>query len=304
MQSLETLIIILLPLFIGFMIPVRATVMNWINRGLSWLIYLILWLIGLSLSHVPDLGNQISLIAASTIVLFICVIGANLLVLIGFDHYYPWSEHAHKTEQPAASVSIMGSLKQIGCVLIGLVMGLFWSDKLHIPNQAVNYALVVLILMVGMQLRGSGVSLHQVLLNRRGVLTAIVFMFACMLGGLLFALIMPNISWAQGLALSSGYGWYSLSGIVMNQTYGAVIGSIAILNDLAREFFALLFIPFIMRRYPSAAVSVGGATSLDFTLPVIQSSGGMGMMPLAISFGFIVNIMSPILMVFFSSLGN
>lgn len=88
----------------------------------------------------------------------------------------------------------------------------------------------------------------------------------------------------------------------MSQAYGSVIGSVAILNDLAREFFALLFIPFIMRRYPSAAVSSGGATSLDFTLPVIQASGGVAMMPLAISFGFITNIMSPVLMVFFSSL--
>ncbi len=61
----------------------------------------------------------------------------------------------------------------------------------------------------------------------------------------------------------------------MTEAYGPVWGSVALLNDLAREFFALAFIPMLMRRHPSAAVGVGGATSLDFTLPVIQSSGGL-----------------------------
>lgn len=302
MQSMQTLITILLPLFIGFMIPVRSGLMVWINRGLSWLVYVILLMIGLSLAQVHDLGNQVGSIAAATALLFVCVIGMNLLCVIAFDHFFPLKKQASHATANSEPVSIMGSVKQIGCVVIGLCVGLWIPAKGWLPENMINYALMVLILLVGMQLRGSGISLHRVLLNRRGVLTAVVFILACMLGGLLFALLMPEVSWSEGLALSSGYGWYSLSGIVMSQAYGPVAGSIAILNDLAREFFALLFIPVIMRRYPSAAVSVGGATSLDFTLPVIQSSGGIEMMPLAISFGFIVNILSPVLMVFFSAL--
>jgi uncharacterized membrane protein YbjE (DUF340 family) len=117
----------------------------------------------------------------------------------------------------------------------------------------------------------------------------------------LFAALQPDVSWSKGLALASGFGWYSLSGIVMTEAYGPVWGSVALLNDLAREFFALAFIPMLMRRHPSAAVGVGGATSLDFTLPVIQSSGGLAVVPLAISFGFIINVLAPVLMVVFST---
>ena len=121
------------------------------------------------------------------------------------------------------------------------------------------------------------------------------------MAGVLFAVLKPDVSLSKGLALSSGYGWYSLSGIVMTAAYGPVWGSVALVNDLAREFFALVFIPLLMRQHPSAAVGSGGATSLDFTLPVIQSSGGIEAVPLAISFGFIVNVVSPILMVVFST---
>ena len=64
-----------------------------------------------------------------------------------------------------------------------------------------------------------------------------------------------------------------------------------------------MFIHVFMRKYPSAAVGLGGATSLDFTLPIIQQSGGLKVVPLAISFGFIINIVSPVLIVLFSALG-
>ena len=66
---------------------------------------------------------------------------------------------------------------------------------------------------------------------------------------------------------------------------------------------ALIFIPFLIKRYPSTAVGLGGVTTMDFTLPIIQSSGGNDIVPLAMSFGFIVNIISPVLMVVFSSFG-
>ena len=117
----------------------------------------------------------------------------------------------------------------------------------------------------------------------------------------MFAAIFSDVSWSKGLALASGFGWYSLSAIVMTDAYGAIWGSVALFNDLIREFFALLFIPLVMRNYPSAAVGSGGATSLDFTLPIIQQSGSLTVVPLAISFGFLINIVAPVLMVLFSA---
>ena len=156
-------------------------------------------------------------------------------------------------------------------------------------------------LLVGVQLGSSGITLRKVLINRRGVETFVLITVSGLIGGALFALLMPGVKLTQGLALASGFGWYSLSGIVMTGAYGPIWGSVALVNDLAREFFALMFIPLLMRRHPSAAVGVGGATSLDFTLPVIQNSGGLAVVPLAISYGFVINVAAPFLMVFFSS---
>ena len=301
MHSLITLITILLPLFVGFCVRLPPAGVAWVNRGLSWLVYLILVLIGLSLAKVPNLGNQLHLIALTTVWLFVCTIGLNLVVLMVFDHKRPWTQRPCTQQNHKTRVSVSGSLKQVACVLLGLLLGKSLPTQWLPPDAASTDALMLLVFLVGVQLRSSGITLRQVFINRRGVQTAAWFMLANLAAGIVFAATLPHVSWSQGLALSSGYGWYSLSSIVMTEAYGPIWGSIALLNDLAREFFALMFIPFIMRRHPSAGVGIGGATSLDFTLPIIQSSGGIAVVPLAISFGFIVNVVSPILMVFFST---
>ncbi|PSJ80328.1 lysine exporter LysO family protein [Neisseria iguanae] len=300
MESLMTLLSVLVPMFCGFFIRFPKLYLALVDKVLVVLVYAVLFLIGISLSRVENLGCQLNTIVLATLLLFACTIGMNLLALMWFDHCFPWkTQGSGKT----SDVSLSSSAKQIGCVAFGFVFGKLMAD-VWLPSEHLGiYCLMALVLLIGIQLKGSGVSLRQVLINKRGVQTAILMMVSSLAGGLLFAALNEDVSWLKGLALASGFGWYSLSGLVMTEAYGVVWGSIMLLNDLGREFFALVSIPMLMRRHPSAAVGVGGATSLDFTLPIIQTSGGLAAVPLAISFGFIVNVAAPFLMVVFSSFG-
>ncbi|PYE40095.1 lysine exporter LysO family protein [Psychrobacter fozii] len=303
MQSIVTLILVLMPMFIGFAIPSNPTMTRLADKGLSYLVFVILALIGIELSQVEGLGGQVGEIALYVAVLSILTIGSGLLALMIFDNMRPWQAKKPSVKSKEHRVSIRGSLAQVVCVVIGMVIGYFLPANYMPPENTMTALLMILILLVGIGLKGSGITLKEVLLNKRGVEMSVVFTIAVLAGGLTFALMFSDVSWTKGLALSSGFGWYSLSAIVMTDAYGAVWGSVALFNDLVREFFALIFIPVFMRKYPSAAVGLGGATSLDFTLPIIQQSGGLKVVPLAISFGFIINIVSPVLMVLFSALG-
>ncbi|MGO1687550.1 MAG: lysine exporter LysO family protein [Psychrobacter sp.] len=303
MQSLITLVLVLMPMFIGFAIPSNPKMTKLADKGLSYLVFFILALIGIELSQVEGLGNQVTEIALYVAVLSVLTIGAGLFSLMLFDNMRPWQAKKNKTKSKEHSVSIRGSLAQFFCVVIGMGIGYVLPVAYMPPENTMTIMLMVLILLVGIGLKGSGITLKEVLLNKRGVEMSVIFTLAILVGGLVFALIFSEVSWTKGLALASGFGWYSLSAIVMTDAYGAVWGSVALFNDLIREFFALIFIPVFMRQYPSAAVGLGGATSLDFTLPIIQQSGGLKVVPLAISFGFIINIVSPVLMVVFSALG-
>lgn len=301
MQNLITLAMILAPLFIGYFIRVPKPYMVIVDKSLNILVYIILALIGISLSQVNNLGSQLDFIAGMAAVLAVCTLGMNLLVLMWFDRKNPWQQHIQESGKKPR-ISIAGSVKQIICMLLGLFFGKAMESFWLPPEPTGSYALMLLILLVGIQLGGSSITLRQVFINKRGVQTSVLIMLSSLLGGGIFFFLAPEMPFTQALALASGFGWYSLSGIVMTEAYGPIWGSIALLNDLTREFFALLFIPVIMRLHPSAAVDIGGATSLDFTLPVIQSSGGMTVIPLAVSFGFIINLAAPFLMLFFSNL--
>lgn len=303
MQSLITLVLVLMPMFIGFAIPSNPKMTIIADKALSYLVFVILTVIGIELSQVEGLGSQVGEIALYVTVLAILTIGAGLFGLMLFDRLKPWQAKKPVAKSKEHHVSIRGSLVQVFCVVIGMVIGYFLPIDYMPPENTMTVLLMILILLVGIGLKGSGITLKEVLLNKRGVQMSIIFTLAVLIGGLVFAMIFTDVSWTQGLALSSGFGWYSLSAIIMTDAYGAIWGSVALFNDLIREFFALLFIPVFMRKYPSAAVGLGGATSLDFTLPIIQQSGGLKVVPLAISFGFIINIVSPVLMVLFSSLG-
>ena len=303
MQSLITLVLVLMPMFIGFAIPSNPKMTFIADKALSYLVFVILTVIGIELSQVEGLGSQVGEIALYVTVLAILTIGAGLFGLMLFDRLKPWQAKKPVAKSKEHHVSIRGSLVQVFCVVIGMVIGYFLPTGYLPPENTMTVLLMILILLVGIGLKGSGITLKEVLLNKRGVQMSIIFTLAVLIGGLVFAMIFTDVSWTQGLALSSGFGWYSLSAIIMTDAYGAIWGSVALFNDLIREFFALIFIPVFMRKYPSASVGLGGATSLDFTLPIIQQSGGLKVVPLAISFGFIINIVSPVLMVLFSSLG-
>ena len=303
MQSLITLVLVLMPMFIGFAIPSNPKMTFIADKALSYLVFVILTVIGIELSQVEGLGSQVGEIALYVTVLAILTIGAGLFGLMLFDRLKPWQAKKPVAKSKEHHVSIRGSLVQVFCVVIGMVIGYFLPIDYMPPENTMTVLLMILILLVGIGLKGSGITLKEVLLNKRGVQMSVIFTFAVLFGGVVFAMMFSDVSWTQGLALASGFGWYSLSAIIMTDAYGAIWGSVALFNDLIREFFALIFIPVFMRKYPSASVGLGGATSLDFTLPIIQQSGGLKVVPLAISFGFIINIVAPVLMVVFSALG-
>ncbi len=300
MDSMVTVALILTPLFLGFMIPTSNRLVAFADAVLRYLVIVILAYIGVELAQIEDFYSKIGLIAGQVALLSFLCVGSGLVGLMLFDKFFPW--HVTKSEPiEHKDISIHGTLLQVVSVVVGFIIGSFIPHDWLPPEHSMTVLLMVLILMVGISLKGSGITLKEALINKRGVQTSIIFTLCVLSAGVVYALLTPEVSISQGLAMSSGFGWYSLSAVVMTEAYGAVWGSVALFNDLFREVFALLFIPMIMRRFPSSAVGVGGATSLDFTLPIIQQSGGVQVVPLAISFGFIVNIISPLLMVLFSS---
>ncbi len=195
------------------------------------------------------------------------------------------------------------SAKLVLVIAAGLVVGLFFPVNVHIVETTSQWILLLLLLLIGIQLRNSGLTLRQIILNKHGMLIAAVIVASSLIGGVIAAKIL-GISVIKGLAMSSGFGWYSLSGILIGGAYGPIWGGASFLIELLRELLSLILIPLIIGTRPLTAIGYAGATALDFTLPVIQTTGGVRCVPIAIVSGFILTLLNPVLMLFFISLAS
>ena len=295
------LLIILLPLVIGYLIPLhRPSALKLIARLLSWIVYVILFFMGISLAFLDNLASNLLAIlhyaAVSVVIILLC----NIAALMWLEQKMPWQNHHRQEKLPSRLAMALESLQLCGVVFIGFMIGLSGISFLQHATEASEYTLIFLLFLIGIQLRNNGMTLRQIVLNRRGMIVAVVVMVSSLLGGIINAFILA-LPLKTGLAMASGFGWYSLSGILLTESYGPVIGSAAFFNDLARELLAIMLIPGLVRRSRSTALGLCGATSMDFTLPVLQRSGGVEIVPAAIVHGFILSLLVPILMAFFSA---
>ncbi|WP_336665533.1 lysine exporter LysO family protein [Enterobacter mori] len=295
------LLIILLPLIAGYLIPLhQESALRLINRFLSWIVYVILFFMGISLAFLDNLSANLLSILHYSVVTVVVILLCNIAALFWLERTIPWKNNHQQEKLPSRIAMALESLKLCGVVVLGFLLGLTgWSFLQH-ATEASEYTLIFLLFLIGIQLRNNGMTLKQIVLNRRGMIVAIVVVASSMVAGVINAVIL-DLPLKTGLAMASGFGWYSLSGILLTESFGPVIGSAAFFNDLARELIAIMLIPGLVRRSRSTALGLCGATSMDFTLPVLQRSGGLELVPAAIVHGFILSLLVPVLMAFFSA---
>ncbi|WP_105664675.1 lysine exporter LysO family protein [Cronobacter dublinensis] len=295
------LLIIVVPLILGYLIPLRkAGALRFINQLLSWMVYIILFFMGISLAFLDNLSANLLAIFHYSAVSITVIILCNIAALLWLERTLPWRHQHHQEKLPSRLAMALESLKLCGVVVLGFVLGLTGLAFLKHATAASEYTLIFLLFLIGIQLRNNGMTLRQIVLNRRGMMVAVVVLGSSLIAGVVNALLL-GLPLRAGLAMASGFGWYSLSGILMTESYGPVIGSAAFFNDLGRELIAIMLIPTLVRRSRSTALGICGATSMDFTLPVLQRSGGLELVPAAIVHGFILSLLVPLLMALFAA---
>ncbi|NLS11376.1 lysine exporter LysO family protein [Vibrio sp. SM6] len=289
------------PLVLGYFIAINRTdVLERINQITANLVLVILSLMGLSLAALDDLANNLATIVHYAATFFFFLGAANLAILPLIDRWLPL--HSEQTQQSVPlSQMALESLKLIFVVGGGLAVGLLLPLDLSWVETASEWILLLLLFFIGIQLRNSGLTLRQIIINKHGLIIAFVMITTSMLGGLLAGWYL-DMPWQQALAMSSGFGWYSLAGILMGDAFGPIFGGVSFSVELLRELVALVMIPLFIRRFPCTAIGYAGATAMDFTLPVIQTTGGVRCVPVAIVSGFILSLLVPVLMLFFVSL--
>lgn len=278
---------------------------------ISGIIWLLLFLLGVEVGGNPQVIGGLATLGVQALLVSLgalagSILAARWLWLRIAKHAGPSSTQAADT--PSASDPhahpLKGSLTIVGFFVAGCITGLAGLLPEGIPSPRVSsYTLYALMGCVGITLGHDATLMRQIRrLDRRMALLPLATAAGTLLGALAAAPLV-GLRPADGLAVGAGFGYYSLSSIFISDLRGIELGTVALLSNVIREIFTLLGAPFVARRFgPLAAISIGGATTFDTTLPIITRSTGAPYVVVAIFHGCALDFSVPFLVTLFCSL--
>ena len=187
-----------------------------------------------------------------------------------------------------------GSLIILSFFAAGLLLGVYrvlpasWLDY-----DYSFYVLAALMFSVGFSLGHQPDTIQQF----RRIHSRVLFLpLTTVVGTFLGVLILSFFSVFDFLAVGSGFGYYSLSSILITEYKGIELGTIALLANILREIITLLFAPVMVKYFGKLApIAAGGATTMDTTLPVIIRTSGKEFSVVSIYHGFVMDLSVPFL---------
>jgi len=198
-----------------------------------------------------------------------------------------------------------GSLIIIAFFILGIAVGHLQLLPETLPYKGLSlYALCGLMFCVGISI---GVDPKTLLsfrkLNPRLALLPLMTIAGTLTGCTVASFFLPNLHITECCAIGSGMGYYSLSTVIISQYKGAELGTIALLSNVMREITALIAAPLLLHLFgPLAPISVGGATTMDTTLPIISQTCGQKYVIISIFHGCITDFSVTFLVTLFCSL--
>ncbi|HHW72345.1 MAG TPA: lysine exporter LysO family protein [Firmicutes bacterium] len=193
-------------------------------------------------------------------------------------------------------------------ILSSLAAGLLCGFFLRVPEGEIvglapDLALAALVFAVGFSL-GEDEQLWAKVKALPKALLAVPFLIAA--GSILGAVAVGplcSVPPAEAALVGAGFGWYSLSGVLVSQSCGAALGTLTLLANIFRETLAILFTAVVAKRFGNAvAVAPGGATAMDVTLPIVAASTDPQTALLAFYSGTVLSILVPIVIPFLAKL--
>lgn len=305
MESLGSLLLILFFLALG-MLGGRTPLLRGSRAAtllLDLCLYALLFFMGVRIGESEAIRSQLLRVGFIAAVTACASVVGTALVIGGTTAF--WGRRRRSVgERPiaprnaatAAMVHLKDPFRLFGAVAAGLLLGYLMPV---VPEPAIGHIttwlLYLLIFMIGFQLVRGGVGLRAALLKPRTLLVPAGTVIGTLAAG---AAVAPLLCLPPGraMALAAGFGWYSLSGVLITNLGDPLLGSAAFVSNMLREGIALIVIPLLGRTgFGEVAVGIGGATSMDVTLPLIGRSCGGSFVPLAVASGAILSFLVPIL---------
>jgi uncharacterized membrane protein YbjE (DUF340 family) len=278
--------------------------------GQTVLVWVLLFFMGVNTGRIENIAGELGRIGLSALVLTLFGMAGSIIVsLAGSRLFLPkdldTTIAVARRKEGSLLRYVWDLLKEplflISIVILGVIFGMKSTFFDWFKSSYVSYLLYVMLFFVGMNLIQRSVSFKTVLRDP-SVFLLPVYTIAGTLLGAFGASLATSFSFREAAGMLSGFGWYSLSGILISDLGFPLLGSISFLSNLMRESFSFFLIPLFGRlgkRYYYPAVSSGGATTMDVLLVLLSKHFGSATTIGSIYHGAATSLCAPVLIPLF-----
>lgn len=277
-----------------------------VPRLITVIIWALLFLLGVEVGSDPAVVGSLATLGGAALAIFALSVAGSI-----FAAWLLWRRirgRAVPADDGEAAADVLvsawsalcGSLVIVAFFVAGCVVGLFAPFDLA-GSRVSAYVLYALMFCVGITLGNDRTLAGRVRrLDPRLALLPVATAVGTLAGAALAAPLLAEWSLTDSLAVGAGFGYYSLSSIFIADFRGPELATIALLCNVMREIFTLLAAPLVARWCgPLAAVSIGGATTFDTTLPIITQAAGRPYAVVSVFHGCVLDFSVPFLVTFF-----
>jgi uncharacterized membrane protein YbjE (DUF340 family) len=196
----------------------------------------------------------------------------------------------------------------LAALAVGVAVGYLNSNSQGIVKNSwvtdylFNASLLLLLFVMGLSF---GIDKEAVAKLRstglKVLIVPLLVAFGSILGGLVGGLIF-RLDLFASMAVTAGYGWYTLTGPLVGQILGTEWGALGFVANFLRELLTIITVSLMVKVDKYAPIASGGATTMDTTLPVIVRYCGSDVLITAFSSGFVLSMIAPFTVIAIASL--
>lgn len=280
-----------------------------VPRLITVIIWALLFLLGVEVGSDPAVVGSLATLGGAALAIFALSVAGSIFAAWLLwrrirGRAVPADDGEAAADVPVSAWSALcGSLVIVSFFVAGCVVGLFAPFDLA-GSRVSAYVLYALMFCVGITLGNDRTLAGRVRrLDPRLALLPVATAVGTLAGAALAAPLLAEWSLTDSLAVGAGFGYYSLSSIFIADFRGPELATIALLCNVMREIFTLLAAPLVARWCgPLAAVSIGGATTFDTTLPIITQAAGRPYAVVSVFHGCVLDFSVPFLVTFFCTM--
>ena len=190
-------------------------------------------------------------------------------------------EKLDEAEDPQHASGTKTTLIILGFVITGMLGGYFliprfFADLAVFQEMSGTWLTIGICILLGLVGFNMGLS-GTIVQNLKNIGVKVIFfpiaaVAGSLLAGALYGILSP-LSIGEAVAVSAGFGWYTLAPSMITEAGYAVAGAISFMHNVIRETLGIIIIPLAAQKIGYLeSTAIPGVAAMDVCMPIVERS--------------------------------